>query len=264
MAQPLLDRVLLTNDDGIDAPGLAVLEAIAAELAREVWVVAPARDQSGTAQSITVYTPLRVDGRGTLRFAVSGTPGDCVALGIRRLMAGSPPDLVLSGVNRGTNLGAETSFSGTVGAAMTALALGVPAIALSQAYTDGRAVPWETARALGPAVVARLVAQRKAAGQDWAGRVCLSVNFPDCPAAEARPLKLTIQGRGALAGIEAIERVDPRGFTYHWLSFAHDSGVDAEGTERAAVAAGHVSVTPLGLERTDAATLAQLRASLEG
>ncbi len=126
-----LDRILLTNDDGIDAPGLAVLEQVAAELAREVWIVAPAHDQSGTSHSISLHSPLRVARLGDRRFGVVGTPGDCAVLAARRLMRGSPPDLVLSGVSRGANLGVETVFSGTVGAAMTAMLLGLPAIAPS-------------------------------------------------------------------------------------------------------------------------------------
>src|SRR3712207_4781837 len=131
-----LDRVLLTNDDGVDAPGLAVLERAAAELAEEVWVVAPAHDQSGTSHSISLHSPLRLARLGDRRFSVVGTPGDCTVMAVRHLMREDPPDLVLSGVNRGANLGIETVFSGTVGAAMTAMLLGLPAIALSQAFRD--------------------------------------------------------------------------------------------------------------------------------
>ena len=145
MDEPCIGRVLLTNDDGIDAPGMAVLEEVARELAREVWVVAPEHDQSGTSHSVSLHAPLRLSRRGERRFGVAGTPGDCVVMAVRHLMVDAPPDLVLSGVNRGANLGVETVFSGTVGAAMTALLLGLPAIALSQAFSQREPVRWERA-----------------------------------------------------------------------------------------------------------------------
>ena len=122
----MLDRILLTNDDGIDAPGLAILEEIAAELAREVWVVAPEHDQSGVSHAISLHHALRVPQRGERRFGITGTPGDCAVMGICHLMKDAPPELLLSGVNRGLNLGMETVFSGTVGGAMTGMMLGVP------------------------------------------------------------------------------------------------------------------------------------------
>ena len=134
----MLDRVMLTNDDGIDAPGMQVLEEIAAQIAREVWVVAPEHDQSGQSHAISLHHALRISERGERRFGVTGTPGDCAAMGLCHIMKDAPPQLVLSGVNRGLNLGMETVFSGTVGGAMTAMMLGVPALALSQAFTQPR------------------------------------------------------------------------------------------------------------------------------
>lgn len=153
---PAVSRVLITNDDGIDAPGLAVLEAVAETLAREVWVVAPEHDQSGVSHSISLHAPLRVRRRGDRRFSVTGTPADCVIVGSRHVLP-APPDLVLSGINRGANLGVETVFSGTVGGAMAGLLLGLPSIALSQAFSDRDAVRWETARQLAPGVLRRLL-----------------------------------------------------------------------------------------------------------
>ena len=145
----MLDRVMLTNDDGIDAPGMRVLEEIAAQIAHEVWVVAPEHDQSGQSHAISLHHALRISERGERRFGVTGTPGDCAAIGLCHLMKDAPPQLVLSGVNRGLNLGMETVFSGTVGGAMTAMMLGVPALALSQAFINRDAVPWDTAPHLG-------------------------------------------------------------------------------------------------------------------
>ncbi|MBV8088616.1 MAG: 5'/3'-nucleotidase SurE, partial [Alphaproteobacteria bacterium] len=131
-ADSVLNRILLTNDDGIEAPGLAVLEQIARELAREIWVVAPEHDQSGVSHAVSLHHPIRVSERGPRRFAITGTPGDCAVMGVCHLMRDARPDLLLCGVNRGANLGMETVFSGTVGGAMTGMMLGIPSIALSQ------------------------------------------------------------------------------------------------------------------------------------
>ena len=126
----MLDRILITNDDGIDAPGLAALEQIGAELGREVWIVAPEHDQSGVSHAISLHHPIRVSELGPRRYGITGTPGDCAVMGVSHLMP-EPPQLLLSGVNRGANLGLETVFSGTVGGAMTGMLLGIPSVALS-------------------------------------------------------------------------------------------------------------------------------------
>ncbi len=238
-----ISRVLITNDDGIDAAGLAVLEAVAATLAREVWVVAPEHDQSGVSHSISLHTPLRVRRRGDRRFGVSGTPGDCVFVASRQVMP-APPDLVLSGINRGANLGVETVFSGTVGGAMAGLLLGVPSIALSQAFSDRDAVRWDTARQLAPGVIRRLL---KA---DWADGACLNVNFPDVPAEHAGPLTVTRQGKGLMKAVEVTTRIDPRGGDYSWLHITRGQCLDATGSETEVISAGGIAVTPLQFERT--------------
>ena len=253
-----LDRVLLTNDDGIDAPGLAVLERAAAALAREVWVVAPAHDQSGTSHSISLHSPLRVARLGERRFGVVGTPGDCTVMAVRHLMRESPPDLVLSGVNRGANLGIETVFSGTVGAAMTAMLLGLPAIALSQAFGNRDAVPWDTACAHAPAVIGRLWPVISGAP------ACLNVNFPDVPAERAGPLTPTRQGMGLVQSIEVDSRTDLRGGDYHWLNFRRGPRDNPPDAESVVVAAGRITVTPLRFERTDEAGFAALSQMLDG
>lgn len=254
---PKVPRVLLTNDDGIDAPGLAVLEAVAAELADEVWVVAPEHDQSGTSHSISLHSPLRVSRQGERRFGVVGTPGDCVVMAARHLMGNTPPTLVLSGINRGGNLGVETMFSGTVGAAMTGLLLGLPSIALSQTFSDRDNVRWDTARALAPGVIRQLLAIAHDAP------TCLNVNFPDVDAAAAGPLTATKQGVGLVEGIEVLPQVDPRGLAYHWLRFQRGPRENTPDSETAVVASGRVSVTPLNFDRTDEGTFATLSAALQ-
>ena len=187
-----------------------------------------------------------------------GTPGDCAVLALRHLMRESPPDLVLSGVNRGANLGIETVFSGTVGAAMTAMLLGLPAIALSQAFGGRDAVPWDTARAHAPAAVARLWPAIAGAP------ACLNVNFPDLPAGRAGPLTLTRQGVGLVQSIEVDSRTDLRGGEYHWLNFRRGPRDNPPDAESVVVAAGRITVTPLRFERTDEAGFAALSLMLDG
>jgi 5'/3'-nucleotidase len=253
---PLIERILITNDDGYDAPGLQVLEKVATSLAREVWVVAPAEDQSGTSHSISLHDPLRVHRHGGRRFAVRGTPGDCVAIGVGHLMSNARPDLVLSGVNRGANLGKETVFSGTIGAAMTSMLLGVPAIALSQAFVDSSAVPWDAALEHAPDVIRRLVTM------GWESDACLNINFPPRPANEVKSLKLTSQGAGILQGVEVVTRNDPRGNDYHWLRLTRVPREDVADSETVALKNGHISVTPLKFERTHESALDRLRLTL--
>jgi 5'-nucleotidase len=241
----VLDRVLLTNDDGIAAPGLAVLEAIARELAREVWVVAPEHDQSGVSHAVSLHHPIRVTERGERRYGITGTPGDCAVMGVCHLIAGAPPDLLLCGVNRGANLGMETVFSGTVGGAMTGMMLGIPSIALSQAWTDRANVRWATSRTLGPSVVRQLLAI------GWSDATCLNVNFPDLPAEDVGPLTLARQGVGLLQGMHVETRTDPRGISYHWIGFTRGPREQGPESDIDALNAGRIVVTPLRYDRTD-------------
>jgi 5'-nucleotidase len=248
-----VNRVLLTNDDGIHAPGMAILEKVASLIAHEVWVVAPEHDQSGVSHAISLHDPLRVSCQGERRFGVRGTPGDCVILAARHLMVDTLPDLVLSGINRGANLGVETVFSGTVGAAMAGMLLGLPCIALSQAFTHRDAVRWETAQQLAPEVIRQLVQ----AG--WlAKEVCLNVNFPDVAPVDAGPLTITRQGRGWVERIDVRSEVDPRGMDYHWLHFYRSPQENTPDSETSVVAKGGIAVTPLCFERTEEKAYQQL------
>jgi 5'/3'-nucleotidase len=252
----VLDRILLTNDDGIDAPGLAVLERIAAELAREVWVVAPEHDQSGVSHAVSLHHPIRIAQRGLRRWAVTGTPGDCVVMAVSHLMKASAPQLLLSGVNRGANLGIETVFSGTVGGAMTGMMLDIPAIALSQAWTDRAHVRWDTAATLGPPIVRRLWEI------GWSAGTCLSVNFPDLPPDEVGPLTLARQGAGSVQGMDVEARTDPRGLTYYWVGFRRGERDQGPESDIEALNAGRITVTPLRYDRTDDEAYAILGRSL--
>lgn len=247
---------MLTNDDGIDAPGMQVMEEIASQIAREVWVIAPEHDQSGQSHAISLHHALRVSERGNRRFGITGTPGDCAAMGLCHIMKDNPPQLVLSGVNRGLNLGMETVFSGTVGGAMTAMMLGVPALALSQAFSKRDGVPWDTARTLGAEVIRKLLAI------GWGKRAILNVNFPPLPPDQAGPMTLARQGEGMVAGMHVDTRVDPRGMTYHWLNFKRGEIEQSPESDYSALRAGKIVITPIRYDRTDVDAYEDLAAHL--
>jgi len=238
-------RILLTNDDGIHAEGLQVLERAARQLSDDVWVVAPETDQSGYAHSLSLSEPLRLRKISDRHFAVRGTPTDCVIMGARKLLPGLP-DLVLSGVNAGSNLADDVTYSGTVAGAMEGTLIGIKSIALSQAYTiteHGRIVQWEPTETHAPALLDRLV---KA---DLPPGVLLNVNFPACAPEEVRDTLVTTQGK-LVHGLWIDERQDGRGLPYYWLRFGREPSELREGTDMAAVRAGHISVTPLKLDLT--------------
>ncbi len=175
-------RILVTNDDGIHAPGLQVCEAIARALSDDVWVVAPETDQSGVAHSLSLNDPLRLREVGPRHFAVKGTPTDCVIMGVRHILKDGRPDLVLSGVNRGQNIAEDVTYSGTVAGAIEATLLGIPAFALSQAYgpETRNAVHWGCAEALAPDVIRRVM------GEGVPDGVLVNVNFPNCAPQDAQ------------------------------------------------------------------------------
>jgi 5'-nucleotidase len=252
----MLDRILCTNDDGIDAPGLEVLEGIAGQLAGEVWVVAPEHDQSGVSHAVSLHQPVRISQRGPRRFGITGTPGDCAIVALSHLMSGKPPDLLLCGVNRGANIGLETVFSGTVGGAMTGMMLGIPSIALSQSWSDRDNVPWQTAATLAPDIVRRMLAV------GWGPATCLNINFPDLPPEKCGPLTLARQGPGLIQGMVVDTRTDPRGFHYHWIGFRRGAREQGPESDLEALETGKVVVTPLRYDRTDEQAYAQLAKSL--
>ncbi len=175
-------RILVTNDDGIHAEGLDVCEKIARELSDDVWVIAPEYDQSGVSHSLSLNDPLRLRQVAERRFAVRGTPTDCVIMGARHVIDGEGPDLILSGVNRGRNAGDDVIYSGTVAGAVEGTVIGIPSLALSQAYAgrSGREPYWETALRHGPDII------RRAMAAGIPRDVLINVNFPDCPPDEVK------------------------------------------------------------------------------
>lgn len=245
-------RILVTNDDGIHAPGLKVLEKIARELSDEVWIVAPETDQSGSSHSLTLNDPLRLREVTRNHFAVKGTPTDCVIMGVRYLLKDQPPDLVLSGVNRGQNLADDVTYSGTIAGAFEGSTLGVRSIALSQAYRNPEKIFWETAERHGPATVARLLE----AGLDPG--IVLNVNFPPCPPEEVRGVEVARQGKRDQSTLNIDARFDGRGNPYYWIGFERRPSSLAKGSDLHAVAENRISVTPLTLNMTDTVAHAAL------
>jgi 5'-nucleotidase len=240
-------RILVTNDDGIHAPGLAVAERIARALTDEVWVVAPETEQSGASHSLTLALPLRLREIDSRRFAVTGTPTDCVMMGIAELMTDARPTLVISGVNRGSNLADDVTYSGTIAGAMEGTALGVPSIALSQAYgmTGGRDVEWSSAEVHGPPLIEKLV------GIGWAPDVLMNVNFPDGGASSVCGVEVTVQGKRDLQTAVLDRRIDARGIPYYWIGFKRGRSDPPEGTDLSAIYRKRISVTPLHLNLTE-------------
>lgn len=249
-------RILVTNDDGINAPGLKVLEHIARALSRDVWVVAPEAEQSGAAHSLTLRRPLQVRKLSNRRFAIDGTPADCVLLAINHLIPKRRPDLVLSGVNRGGNLGEDVTYSGTIAAAMEATLFDIPAIAMSQVRQHGGyPVKWNTAETHGADVVRQLVSAT------WPSGVLMNVNFPNVEAAAVIGVKVVRQGRRE-GGIEVVEATDPVGRPYLWIGdFPSDESVEPD-TDLAAVMHGAIAVTPLHLDLTHDQALRQIAKAL--
>ncbi|HZP19162.1 MAG TPA: 5'/3'-nucleotidase SurE [Bauldia sp.] len=238
-------RILLTNDDGIHAPGLAALERIAAALSDDVWVVAPELDQSGLSHSLSLNDPLRLREVGRQKFALRGTPSDCVIMAVRRILPEGRADLVLSGVNSGQNAADDVTYSGTVAGAIEGTLLGIPSIALSQAYPHGERarIPWETAEAHAPAIIRKLVAF------GFPNAVLYNINFPDRPADRVGPVRITAQGKVAHS-LFIDERFDGRGNQYFWLAYRRQKEEFAEGTDVRAILDGDISVTALRLDLT--------------
>ena len=253
-------RILVTNDDGIYAPGLAVLEEIAATLSDDIWVVAPQEEQSGAGHSLTLSQPLRVRRYGERRYAVRGTPTDCVMMALGKLIDGPAPDLILSGVNRGNNLGEDVTYSGTVSAAMEGTLARIRSVALSQETAD-RPVgtdAFAAARALAPPIMAHLIAQ------PWPDGVLMNINFPARAPADVRGVHVVRQGFRDYSGLEIVERTDVRGFPYYWFGLSRTEEQTREESDIRAVRDGYVAITPLHLDLTHDRSLAGLAQAFAG
>jgi 5'-nucleotidase len=240
-------RILVTNDDGYHAEGLAVLERLAALFSDDVTIVAPAEEQSGKGRSLTLSEPLRVRKFADRRYTVSGTPTDAVMIALAEIMKDGKPDLILSGVNRGANLGEDVFYSGTVGAAMEGTLAGIRSIAISQRYgneEDGHSASFAAAEAWGERVLRPLLDLPLAPG------TLLNVNFPPIAPDAVKGVRVVSQGLRDYGRLKLIKRNDPRGFPYYWMGLGavpHDPVVD---TDLEAIELGYVTVTPLQMDLT--------------
>ncbi|CAN7380847.1 5'/3'-nucleotidase SurE [Rhizobium sp. LjRoot254] len=240
-------RILLTNDDGVHAEGLAVLERIARTLSDDVWIVAPETDQSGLAHSLTLSEPLRLRQVSEKHFALRGTPTDCVIMGVKEVLGGKKPDLVLSGVNNGANMADDVTYSGTIAGAIEGTLQGIKSFAISQAanYVDGeRMIPWEIVETFAPELLEKLI---KVEMPDWS---FMNLNFPNCKPEELQGISVTAQGKLDF-GINVEKRSDGRGLPYYWLKFDSRKGDFRDGTDIHALKENKISVTPLKLDLTD-------------
>jgi 5'-nucleotidase len=252
-------RILVTNDDGIHSPGLVVAENIARALSDDVWVVAPENEQSGASHSLTLTTPLRLRQIEERRFAVSGTPTDCVMMACLHILKDQVPELILSGVNWGSNLADDVTYSGTIAGAMEGCALGIPSIAMSQCYDEGdrQAIDWSAGEAHGAATVRQLVQ----AG--WPAGTLINVNFPGCPADQVKGVKVVPQGKYDLQSTEIEERTDARQRAYYWIGLRRRKATPPDDSDVGAVYGGHIAVTPLHLNLTEPLVLQSLRKALK-
>lgn len=246
-------RILLVNDDGIDAPGIVLLEKIARTFSDDIWVVAPDEEKSGAGHSLSTYHPMRVKQRDERHFAVKGTPTDCALLGVYELLGDPKPDIILSGINRGGNIAEDISYSGTASAAMEGAMLGIPAIAFSQATRPPGTVHWATAEAWAGQVIEKLLTMQ------WRPGSFINVNFPDCPPEDVRGIRVTTQGQRPPGAYRPMRRVDERHVPYYWTKIEFPAGGHAPGNDLQAALDMEVSITPLQLDMTDREALAGLR-----
>lgn len=249
-------RILVTNDDGINAPGIALLEAIARRLSPDVTVVAPADEQSGKGRSLTLTQPIRLRTIDAHHHEVTGTPTDAVIMALAVIMKDAPPDLILSGINRGANLGEDVLYSGTVAAAMEGALANIPSIALSQLYDReamGADVPFDAAEAWAERVLAPLIET------DLAPRTLVNINFPPIAADAIAGVRVVAQGLRDYGRPKLDVRTDPRGFPYYWLGLGKVPHTGAADTDLEAIEQGFITVTPLHLDLTHAPS----RGSLE-
>jgi len=234
-------KILITNDDGIGAPGINAL-AEALSTVAEIAVVAPDRERSAVSHSLTLHHPLRALLLAPGRFSVDGTPTDCVNLGIHSLLD-FQPDLVVSGINRGANLGDDVTYSGTVAAALEATLMGIPAFAISLVSKDEESDYSNAARF---ALKLALLLSKNGLPRD----TFLNVNVPDSAATLSLPPLVTTQGKRRYEGT-IVDKVDPRGRSYYWIGTTDLDFHDIEGSDYAAVKRGHISITPLHLDMTN-------------
>lgn len=238
-------RILLVNDDGIDAPGIVLLERLMRGFSDDIWVVAPDEERSGAGHSISITHPIRVRQRDARHFAVKGSPTDCALLGIHEFLGDHRPDILISGINGGPNLAEDLTYSGTLCAVMEGAMLGIPSIALSQVLSYGAHVHWEASEKYLPGVIEKLLSIK------WSEGNFINVNVPNVPPNEISGVRLTTQGLRPAGTFKPARRIDERKVPYYWIKIAHTAGELIEGTDLEAIHDQAVSVTPLRIDMTD-------------
>lgn len=244
--------ILISNDDGINSEGLHKLHDTLKSLG-DVIVVAPDRDQSAVSHSLSLYRPLRIEKISDSVYTVDGTPTDCINLAVNGIMKDKKPDLIVSGINKGENMGDDITYSGTVSAAMEGALLGVPSIAVSLASKNN--FKFETASYYSQ-LISKFVLETILPDD-----TLLNVNIPDLDRDEIKGIKVTRQGK-RVYGEPIVEKVDPRGKKYYWIGGDELGSLDIENSDIAAVRDGYVSVTPISLDLTNYGFLEQLREDL--
>ncbi len=242
-------RIFVTNDDGINSEGLRALERVAHTLSDDVWVIAPETQQSATSHSLTLHTPLRIRKIDDRHFTVNGTPTDCVMLGVREIMAKvGKPDLLLSGINHGSNLGEDVTYSGTVAAAMEGTLLDIPSIAFSQEISRGKPVKWSCGERFASELIHAILKQGIPAN------TLVNVNFPDREAHEVKGIRVVPQGKRKI-GDNIVRCVDPEDRPYYWIGGQRNEDKERGDTDLAAMREGYITLTPLTLDLTHYAIL---------
>jgi len=237
-------RILVTNDDGFHAPGIAVLRKIAASLSDDVWVVAPETEQSCAAHSLSLRRPLRIREQGPKQYTVDGTPTDAVLVAVKEIIKDKRPDLLLSGINRGSNLGEDVTYSGTVAAAMEGTLFEIPSIAFSQSISPNTPVEWGNGERYGKAIIRQLLEEK------IPGNTLININFPNVSPDKVKGVVVAAQGKRKL-GDNVYKHLDPEGNPYYWIGPVRNLDKDPPDSDLAAVTQGYISMTPICLDLTD-------------
>lgn len=247
-------RILVSNDDGVGAPGIKVLEKIAKSISKDVWVVAPESEQSGVAHSLTLHEPLRIRKLGAKRFAVKGTPTDCVLLAAKAIIPKKRKkiSLLLSGINRGVNLAEDVTYSGTVAAAMEGTLLQIPSIAFSLDITETKAEQWDTVEKHAPDLI------RKLLKINWPDDTLLNINFPELPADKIKGVRVAPLGRRQI-NEKLVKRLDPKGRPYYWVGTPIKDDFDRPGVDIVWLNEGYITVTPLSIDLTNFKMVEEIR-----
>ena len=246
LSNPKPYRILVINDDGIQAPGLALLESISRELSDDVWVVAPSDERSGAGHSVSLTTPIRMHQLDEKRYQVNGTLTDCVLMALWQIMPDKRPNVLLSGINTGANLVKDVTYSGTCAAAMEGTLAGIRSIALSEIRSDSGAVDFASAALHGPVLVRKVLAL-----DDWRAGSFFNINFPLCSADAVTGTRITTQRQRPPGAFAIDTRHDARNHPYFWVKIRYPDGDHLAHIDLAAVAANEISVTLLKMDLTD-------------